>query len=122
MKSHHSITVQPITMKIGISSPPGNATAYQPLQHSINRRDANMVAKNDANLALSPTFRYQSLLLPNRDQLKKVFSKIDPQESYENCMRAGDEPRNYKPWSGDKDNTIAETTLSKIPNHANLEL
>ncbi|GFV97533.1 hypothetical protein TNCV_2040411 [Trichonephila clavipes] len=37
-------------------SPPGGATAYQLLHHSINRQVADMVTKNDANLALSPTF------------------------------------------------------------------
>ncbi|GFS90795.1 hypothetical protein TNCV_1003841 [Trichonephila clavipes] len=38
-------------------SPLGGATEYQPLHHSINRQVANMVTKNDANLALTPTFR-----------------------------------------------------------------
>ncbi|GFS64399.1 hypothetical protein TNCV_3955741 [Trichonephila clavipes] len=46
------------------SSPPGGATAYQLLQHSINCQVANMFAKNDANLALSPTFRYVSIESP----------------------------------------------------------
>ncbi|GFX16316.1 hypothetical protein TNCV_4705671 [Trichonephila clavipes] len=33
------------------------STAYQLLHRSINRQVANMAAKNEANLALSPTFR-----------------------------------------------------------------
>ncbi|PRD22850.1 UNVERIFIED_CONTAM: hypothetical protein NCL1_48001 [Trichonephila clavipes] len=77
MKSYHSNTVPPITMKIGMymyflwkrvfcnplccSSPPGGATVYQLLHRSINHQTANMVTKNDANLALSPTFRYVSI-------------------------------------------------------------
>ncbi|GFS59219.1 uncharacterized protein TNCV_70661 [Trichonephila clavipes] len=40
------------------SFPPGGATAYQLLHHSNNRQVANMVAKNDANWTLSPTFCY----------------------------------------------------------------
>ncbi|GFW22340.1 hypothetical protein TNCV_1430941 [Trichonephila clavipes] len=46
-----------------LSSPPGGATAYQLLHRSINRQVGNRVAKNDANLALSPTFRYVSIEL-----------------------------------------------------------
>ncbi|GFT01958.1 hypothetical protein TNCV_2672971 [Trichonephila clavipes] len=37
---------------------PSDATAYQLLHCSINCQVSNMVAKNDANLALLPTFRY----------------------------------------------------------------
>ncbi|GFX16298.1 hypothetical protein TNCV_4705511 [Trichonephila clavipes] len=47
-----------------LSSPPGGTTAYQRLHHSINRQVANMFAKNDANLALSPTFCYVSIESP----------------------------------------------------------
>ncbi|GFX06750.1 hypothetical protein TNCV_3113381 [Trichonephila clavipes] len=43
------------------SSPPGGATGYQLLHRSIHRQVANMVAKNDANLAPSPTFLYVSI-------------------------------------------------------------
>ncbi|GFV85829.1 hypothetical protein TNCV_2004491 [Trichonephila clavipes] len=53
---------------VGVISPPGDATAYQLLHRSINRQVANVVSENDANLALSPTFRYvsiESLLLAN---------------------------------------------------------
>ncbi|GFX97741.1 hypothetical protein TNCV_3066281 [Trichonephila clavipes] len=39
-------------------SPPGGATAYPLLYRSINRQVTSMVAKNDANLVLSTTFRY----------------------------------------------------------------
>ncbi|GFW83465.1 histone-lysine N-methyltransferase SETMAR [Trichonephila clavipes] len=42
-------------------SPAGGATSYQLLRHSIKRQVAKMVAKNDANLALSPAFRYVSI-------------------------------------------------------------
>ncbi|GFV12578.1 uncharacterized protein TNCV_4425311 [Trichonephila clavipes] len=42
------------------SSSPGGATAYQLLHPSINRQVANRVTENDANLTLSPTFRYVS--------------------------------------------------------------
>ncbi|GFY17094.1 hypothetical protein TNCV_1088701 [Trichonephila clavipes] len=41
----------------GSYSPPGGATAYQLLRRSINRQVANRVAKNDTNLAVSPTCR-----------------------------------------------------------------
>ncbi|GFV53204.1 uncharacterized protein TNCV_1065631 [Trichonephila clavipes] len=44
--------------------PPGGATAYQLLHRSINRQVSNRVAKNDAHLALSPTFRYVSIESP----------------------------------------------------------
>ncbi|GFU01753.1 uncharacterized protein TNCV_1522681 [Trichonephila clavipes] len=43
------------------SSPPGGATAYPLLHRSINCQVANRVAKNDAILPLSPTFRYVSI-------------------------------------------------------------
>ncbi|GFY17293.1 hypothetical protein TNCV_1090671 [Trichonephila clavipes] len=43
------------------SSPPEGTTAYQLLPRSINRQVAYRVAKNDVNLALSPTFRYVSI-------------------------------------------------------------
>ncbi|PRD31110.1 UNVERIFIED_CONTAM: hypothetical protein NCL1_24381 [Trichonephila clavipes] len=46
------------------SSLPGGATAYQLRHRSINRQVANMVAKNDANLALSLTFHYVSIESP----------------------------------------------------------
>ncbi|GFX28767.1 hypothetical protein TNCV_4250061 [Trichonephila clavipes] len=42
-------------------SPPGSATAYQLQHHSINRQAVNRVAKNDAYLALSPTFHNVSI-------------------------------------------------------------
>ncbi|GFT57154.1 hypothetical protein TNCV_1691751 [Trichonephila clavipes] len=45
-------------------SPPGGAIAYQLLHRSINRQVANVVAKKDANLALSSTFRYVSIESP----------------------------------------------------------
>ncbi|GFT29352.1 hypothetical protein TNCV_757111 [Trichonephila clavipes] len=45
-------------------SPPGSATVYQLLYRSMNRQVVNMVAKNYANLALSPTFRYVSIESP----------------------------------------------------------
>ncbi|GFU94200.1 uncharacterized protein TNCV_2963001 [Trichonephila clavipes] len=79
MKLHHSKTINPITMKnlhayvyfcgegfcdvLFIADPPGGATAYQ-LHRSINRQVTNMVAKNDIKLALSPTFRYDSIESP----------------------------------------------------------
>ncbi|GFV97546.1 hypothetical protein TNCV_2040541 [Trichonephila clavipes] len=44
------------------SSPPDHATVYQLLQRSINRQVDNRVAKNDANLAVSLTFRYVSII------------------------------------------------------------
>ncbi|GFX92504.1 hypothetical protein TNCV_1707801 [Trichonephila clavipes] len=44
-----------------LSSPPGGATAYQLLHNSISLQVANMIAKNDVNLALSPTFHYVSI-------------------------------------------------------------
>ncbi|GFT03415.1 hypothetical protein TNCV_2985771 [Trichonephila clavipes] len=44
-----------------VSFPPGGTTAFQLLHSSINHQVANMVAKNDANLAQSPTFRYVSI-------------------------------------------------------------
>ncbi|GFV81106.1 hypothetical protein TNCV_2270901 [Trichonephila clavipes] len=43
-------------VKLSLGSPPGGATAYQLLRRSINRQVANRVTKNDANLALLPTF------------------------------------------------------------------
>ncbi|PRD32870.1 UNVERIFIED_CONTAM: hypothetical protein NCL1_19176 [Trichonephila clavipes] len=46
------------------SPPPGRTTAFQLLNRSINRQVANMVAKNDANSALSPTFHYVSIESP----------------------------------------------------------
>ncbi|GFV70538.1 adenylate kinase 8 [Trichonephila clavipes] len=46
------------------SSPPSGATAYYLLHCSINRQVANMVAKNDVNLALLPTFHYISIESP----------------------------------------------------------
>ncbi|GFW71083.1 hypothetical protein TNCV_91261 [Trichonephila clavipes] len=52
-----SINLQAVTPKISCSSP-GGATARQLLHRSINRHVSNMVSKIDANLALSPTFRY----------------------------------------------------------------
>ncbi|GFS72355.1 uncharacterized protein TNCV_1827541 [Trichonephila clavipes] len=74
---HHSITDQPFNMKIGMymyfvvekalrypiccRSPPGGAIAYQLLHCSINLQVDNVVAKNDAHLALSPTFHYVSI-------------------------------------------------------------
>ncbi|GFY02808.1 uncharacterized protein TNCV_3506881 [Trichonephila clavipes] len=42
----------------------GEATAYQLLHRSINRQVVNVGAKNDANLALSATFRYVSIETP----------------------------------------------------------
>ncbi|GFT54399.1 hypothetical protein TNCV_2727331 [Trichonephila clavipes] len=45
-------------------SPPGGNAAYKLLPRSINRQVTNRVAKNDANLALSPTFRYVSIESP----------------------------------------------------------
>ncbi|GFX44062.1 uncharacterized protein TNCV_4118581 [Trichonephila clavipes] len=45
-------------------SPAGGATEYQLLRRSINRQVANVDAKNDANLAVSPTFRYVSIEPP----------------------------------------------------------
>ncbi|GFV37857.1 hypothetical protein TNCV_2662701 [Trichonephila clavipes] len=41
----------------------GDSTAYQLPHRSINPKVANRVAKNDVNLALSPTFRYVSIEL-----------------------------------------------------------
>ncbi|GFW88842.1 hypothetical protein TNCV_2682761 [Trichonephila clavipes] len=46
------------------NSPPGYAIAYQLLRHSFDHQVANMAAKNDVNLALSPTFRYLSIESP----------------------------------------------------------
>ncbi|GFW57775.1 uncharacterized protein TNCV_2926941 [Trichonephila clavipes] len=46
------------------SSPPGGTIAYQLLHRLINLQVANMVAKNDANLALSPTFCHISIESP----------------------------------------------------------
>ncbi|GFU18403.1 hypothetical protein TNCV_1980831 [Trichonephila clavipes] len=48
---------------LGVSSIPDGVTA-QLLHRSINRQVANMGAKNDANLDLSPTFRYVSIESP----------------------------------------------------------
>ncbi|GFV57109.1 hypothetical protein TNCV_3530581 [Trichonephila clavipes] len=45
-------------------SPPGGSTVYELLNRSINHPVANRVTKNDANLALSPTFRYLSIESP----------------------------------------------------------
>ncbi|GFW11368.1 hypothetical protein TNCV_3808881 [Trichonephila clavipes] len=45
-------------------SPPGGAIAYQRLHHSINRQVANVDAKKDASLALSPIFHYVSVESP----------------------------------------------------------
>ncbi|GFY23693.1 hypothetical protein TNCV_2789261 [Trichonephila clavipes] len=55
----------PTETRVGLDStsnycPPSDTKAYQLLHCSINRQAANRVAKNDANLALSPTFRYVS--------------------------------------------------------------
>ncbi|GFX03140.1 hypothetical protein TNCV_4289231 [Trichonephila clavipes] len=49
-----------------VCSPRGSATtiAYHLLHRSINHQVFNMVAKNSANLALSPTFRYVSIESP----------------------------------------------------------
>ncbi|GFV87980.1 hypothetical protein TNCV_782601 [Trichonephila clavipes] len=45
-------------------SPPGGAAAYKLLHHSIDRLAANIVPKNNANLALSSTFRCISIQSP----------------------------------------------------------
>ncbi|GFV79091.1 hypothetical protein TNCV_2612771 [Trichonephila clavipes] len=45
-------------------SPPSGSTAYQLLHRSINHQVASMIAKNDVNLALAPTFRYDSIESP----------------------------------------------------------
>ncbi|GFW89777.1 hypothetical protein TNCV_2424351 [Trichonephila clavipes] len=45
-------------------SPPGGATVYQLLHHSINRQVAFMVAKNDASVVLSARFRCDSIDSP----------------------------------------------------------
>ncbi|GFX91261.1 tigger transposable element-derived protein 6 [Trichonephila clavipes] len=47
------------------SFPPDGATAYQLLHRSINCQVANKVAKNTANFALPPTFRYVSIKSPS---------------------------------------------------------
>ncbi|GFV91609.1 hypothetical protein TNCV_4761741 [Trichonephila clavipes] len=47
-----------------ISSPSGGTATYQHLHCSINRQVVNVITKNDANLALSPTFRYVSIESP----------------------------------------------------------
>ncbi|GFV15465.1 hypothetical protein TNCV_4834911 [Trichonephila clavipes] len=47
------------------SSPPGGATSHQLLHRSVNRQVANRVAKNDANLTLSPTMLYVSVESPS---------------------------------------------------------
>ncbi|GFX99045.1 hypothetical protein TNCV_4809931 [Trichonephila clavipes] len=44
--------------------PPGGSTVYQLLHSLINHPVTNRVAKNDANLALPPTFRYVSIESP----------------------------------------------------------
>ncbi|GFX56447.1 hypothetical protein TNCV_73931 [Trichonephila clavipes] len=41
-----------------VKPPPGCAAAYQLLHHSMNCQVVDMIAKIDANLAQSPTFRY----------------------------------------------------------------
>ncbi|GFV69208.1 DUF4817 domain-containing protein [Trichonephila clavipes] len=46
------------------NSPPGGTTAYQLLHRLINRQVAIMVAKNDTDLALLPTFRFVSIESP----------------------------------------------------------
>ncbi|GFU51920.1 hypothetical protein TNCV_3734251 [Trichonephila clavipes] len=45
-------------------SPPSGTTTYQLLHRSINHQVADRVAKNDANLTLSPTFRFVSIESP----------------------------------------------------------
>ncbi|GFU98414.1 hypothetical protein TNCV_3652451 [Trichonephila clavipes] len=68
MTSLHSLTVQPIPMKIGMykypvwrrflcyplccSSPPSTAASHPLLDHPIHRQALHRIAKNDANLAL----------------------------------------------------------------------
>ncbi|GFV03799.1 hypothetical protein TNCV_1877471 [Trichonephila clavipes] len=55
---------------------PGDAIAYQLLHRSINQQVANVVAKNDANLALSPTLNYVSIESPflYKDYIYRVSS------------------------------------------------
>ncbi|GFT48293.1 hypothetical protein TNCV_4708591 [Trichonephila clavipes] len=59
--AHATMNFVGLDLTTSDSSPPGDATAYQLLHRSINRQVASVVAKNDANLALSPTFRYVSI-------------------------------------------------------------
>ncbi|GFX03095.1 hypothetical protein TNCV_4288781 [Trichonephila clavipes] len=47
-----------------VRSLPGGVIAYQFLHRSINHQVANRVARIDANLALSPSFRYVSVESP----------------------------------------------------------
>ncbi|GFX31060.1 hypothetical protein TNCV_2025631 [Trichonephila clavipes] len=57
---HYSFSRKVAVGRVGLRPvffPPDGATEYQLLPRSINRQVDNRVAKNYANLALSPTFR-----------------------------------------------------------------
>ncbi|GFX21821.1 hypothetical protein TNCV_2311001 [Trichonephila clavipes] len=58
-------------------SPPGGAKAYQLLHRLINRQVTNMVAKNDANLVLLPTSRYDFIESPLYSITPKRSSSCD---------------------------------------------
>ncbi|GFV55521.1 hypothetical protein TNCV_2020471 [Trichonephila clavipes] len=57
-------------------SPPAGSTAYQLLPRSINHQVANVVTKNDAKLALSPTFLYVSFKSPLQYHLFPMFLNL----------------------------------------------
>ncbi|GFW50542.1 hypothetical protein TNCV_2888451 [Trichonephila clavipes] len=64
MSSSPIATEDPRCRGANASSPTGDDTAYHLLHRLINRQVAKRAAKNDVNLALSPTFRYVSIELP----------------------------------------------------------
>ncbi|PRD35519.1 UNVERIFIED_CONTAM: hypothetical protein NCL1_11378 [Trichonephila clavipes] len=93
MEEREKRSVSPLCCR----SPTNGATAYQILHRSTNRQDANNVARKDPYLALSPQhwsmlplnchyklslhkIRNKVSLFLSKDQLRTVFSKIDPQE------------------------------------------
>ncbi|GFU36254.1 hypothetical protein TNCV_558991 [Trichonephila clavipes] len=55
-------------------TPQGGTTAYQLLHCSINRQAANrVIIKNDANLALSPTFRRDKKMHTHFDEEERIY-------------------------------------------------
>ncbi|GFW45666.1 transposable element tc3 transposase [Trichonephila clavipes] len=64
--NQHAFVEVPLQQpKVTVCFPLAGATAYQLLHRSNNRQVANRITKNDANLALSPTFRYVTIISPS---------------------------------------------------------
>ncbi|GFW07112.1 hypothetical protein TNCV_3693071 [Trichonephila clavipes] len=60
---------------------------------------------------------YHLLKLISSFLIMKGFINVTLQN---NARAIGDDPRNFEPRSSDEDNTLASTSLSKLPHHVNL--